>query len=387
MSATQLPDEYYPNALVFSLQSKLLRLPNDPAVAQWKKEVLDIIKTDEMAPFYEKLCSTLGWQPDAALLGTMKKQNEEALKALDAKKADAEENLGETEIKDALVEKAIYFTRIGDLDRALEAFDVAYGKIVGIGQKLDTLLTRCRLGFFFEETNMIKKNIDLCHEQLEKGGDWERKNKLKVYEGLYAIQTRDFKKAARLLIDATATFTATELMSTKNFILYCVICAMVGMSRKDLRENVVSNPEILSVIEQWPDLKEFMNAYFYCRYDEFMRTFVTVVDHIRQDHFLDRQSRYIVRALRLNAFKQFLASYKSVTIAVMADSFGVSDSFIDAEISAFITSAKLSCKIDKVNGIIESNIGDTRNMKFSDIIKQGDLLLNHMQKVAATMDR
>lgn len=387
MSATQLPDEYYPNALVFSLQSKLLRLPNDPAAAQWKKEVLEIIKTDEMAPFYEKLCSTLGWQPDTALLATMQKQNEEQLKALDVKKADAEENLGETEVKDALVEKAIYFTRIGDIDRAFEAFDVAYGKIVGIGQKLDTLLTRCRLGFFFERTNIIKKNIDLCHEQLDKGGDWERKNKLKVYEGLFAIQTRDFKKAARLLVEATATFTATELMSTKNFILYCIITAMVGMNRKDLRESVVSNPEILSVIEQWPDLKEFMNAYFYCKYDEFMRTFVTVIDHIRQDHFLDRQSRYIVRALRLNAFKQFLASYKSVTIAVMADSFGVSQSFIDAEVSAFITSSKLTCKIDKVNGIIESNIGDTRNIKFSQIIKQGDLLLNHMQKVAATMDR
>lgn len=27
----------------------------------------------------------------------------------------------------------------------------------------------------------IKENIDTCYALLEKGGDWERKNKLKVY--------------------------------------------------------------------------------------------------------------------------------------------------------------------------------------------------------------
>lgn len=340
-----------------------------------------------MGPYYENMASGFGLTIDQKLLTELKTKNEEELKKLDAKKADAEENLGETEVKDALVEKAVYLCRIGHKEKALEAYDVAYTKIVGIGQKLDVLLTRCRMGFFFDETNIVKKNIDLCHEQLEKGGDWERKNKLKVYEGLFAIQTRDFKRAAELLVDATATFTATELMSMKNFILYCVITAMCGMSRNDLKKKVVSCPEILSVIPQWPQLKEFLHAYYYCNYSDFMMHFVTVVDYLRRDHFLERQSRYIVRILRLNAFRQFLTSYKSVTITAMADSFGVSDAFIDSEVSGFITNAKLSCKIDKVSGIIESNVADARNTVYSQIVKQGDLLLNHMQKVASAVDR
>lgn len=378
---------YYPHMELILLQSKLERLPNDPEAGDWKKQVLEIIKQDHMAPYYESMAQNLGLMLDQALLESLKAKNEEELKKIDDKKADAETNLGETEVKDALVEKAIYLCRTGHKEKALEAYEVAYSKIVGIGQKLDVLLTRCRIGFFFDETSLVKKNLDLCDEQLEKGGDWERKNKLKVYAGLFAIQTRDFKRASELLIDATATFTATELMPMKNFILYCVITSMCGMSRNDLRKKVVSCSEILSVIPEWPGLKEFLHAYYYCKYSDFMQHFITIVGYLRKDHFLERQSRYIVRVLRLNAFRQFLASYKSVTISAMAEAFGVSSSFIDKELSGFITSAKLSCKIDKVAGIIESNVADSRNTMYSQIVKQGDLLLNHMQKVASAVDR
>ena len=59
--------------------------------------------------------------------------------------------------------------------------------------------------------------------------------------------------------------------------------------------------------------------------------------------------------MRLVAYKQYLESFKSVTINNMATSFGVSDEFIDQELSTFIYNGKLNCKIDKVAGVIESN--------------------------------
>ena len=39
------------------------------------------------------------------------------------------------------------------------------------------------------------------------GGDWEHKNRLKVYEGVFAMYSRDFKRAAALFLDSIATFT------------------------------------------------------------------------------------------------------------------------------------------------------------------------------------
>lgn len=67
-----------------------------------------------MAPYYESLCKSLDWQVDTDLLSKMKKANEDELKRLDDELEDAEKNLGESEIRDAMMAKAEYLCRIGD---------------------------------------------------------------------------------------------------------------------------------------------------------------------------------------------------------------------------------------------------------------------------------
>ena len=54
----------------------------------------------------------------------------------------------------------------------------------------------------------MKQQIDKAKKLCEEGGDWERKNRLKVYEALFFMVTRDFKKAGELFLDSTATFGA-----------------------------------------------------------------------------------------------------------------------------------------------------------------------------------
>jgi len=68
----------------------------------------------DMAPFYEELCSDLKWPVDNSLLAKMQSNNEETFKKLDETLKDAEENLGETEVRDALYAKAEHLCKIGD---------------------------------------------------------------------------------------------------------------------------------------------------------------------------------------------------------------------------------------------------------------------------------
>merc|ERR1712046_188642 len=160
---------------------------------------------------------------------------------------------------------------------------------------------------------------------------------------------------------------------------------MVALDRNTIREKLVNSPEVLSVIEETPNLQEFLQSYFGCQYASFMNTFVPIIDLVRQDRYLTRHVRHFMRIMRLNAYRQFLASYRSVTLQAMADEFGVTSSFIDTELSSFISSGKLTCKIDKVGGVIESNAADSRSEVYIEIIKQGDLLLNRMQKLSGAI--
>lgn len=90
--------------------------------------------------------------------------------------------------------------------------------------------------------------------------------------------------------------------------------------------------------------------------------------------------------MRLVAYKQFLASYKSVTIENMAENFGVGAEFLDKELSHFISIGKIKCKIDKVAGVIESNIPDKKVELYNQMLKKGDFLLDRIQKLGRALD-
>merc|ERR1719330_1145370 len=122
---------------------------------------------------------------------------------------DAKENLGDMEVRDALIAKAEFFNRIGDKDAAIQAYQDAYEKTVGVGGKLDNILTVIRIAFFFDDKELAKKEIDRAKVELGKGGDWERRNKLKVYEGVFLMMSRQWKDAAGLFLKVMPTFTAS----------------------------------------------------------------------------------------------------------------------------------------------------------------------------------
>jgi 26S proteasome regulatory subunit N7 len=67
-----------------------------------------------MAPFYKEVCSELKWDLDEGLVASLQQACDEKVKALDAKIEEAEKSLGETEIREAMLEKSEHFATIGD---------------------------------------------------------------------------------------------------------------------------------------------------------------------------------------------------------------------------------------------------------------------------------
>ena len=90
--------------------------------------------------------------------------------------------------------------------------------------------------------------------------------------------------------------------------------------------------------------------------------------------------------MRVRAYSQLLESYRSVQLDSMAKAFGVSVEFLDKELARFISGGRLHCKIDKVAGIVETVRHDTKNAQYQATIKQGDLLLNRIQKLSRVIN-
>ena len=90
---------------------------------------------------------------------------------------------------------------------------------------MDLVFLNIRVGLFFMDHEIIKANIAKAHQMLEQGGDWDRRNRLKVYEGLYAMAVRDFSSAAKLFLDAVSTFTRWAWLS---LVEIHQDCALIG---------------------------------------------------------------------------------------------------------------------------------------------------------------
>jgi 26S proteasome regulatory subunit N7 len=67
-----------------------------------------------MAPYYRLVTSAGALVHDSELLESMETDNEEQLKKLDERLAEAEKQEGESEISDALKARANHLTRCGD---------------------------------------------------------------------------------------------------------------------------------------------------------------------------------------------------------------------------------------------------------------------------------
>lgn len=168
----------------------------------------------------------------------MQAKNAEVLKKLDEAIEDAEKNLGEMEVREAYLRKAEFYSRIGDKDNAVNTFRQTYEKTVSLGHRLDIIFHLIRIGLFFMDHDLITRNIDKAKDLIEEGGDWDRRNRLKVYQGAYCMAVRDFKTAANLFLDTVSTFTSYELMDYKAFVRYTVYVSVISLTRNQLRDKV-----------------------------------------------------------------------------------------------------------------------------------------------------
>ncbi|KAK9883037.1 hypothetical protein WA026_001244 [Henosepilachna vigintioctopunctata] len=364
----------------------LLTIPDYKDIDKVKAELLKAIQENDMAPFYEQICQDSNWKKDIKLLNSLKSKNAEQIKKLDEAIEDAVKNLGEMEVREAHLKKAEYFSRIGDKENAVSAFRQTYEKTVSLGQRLDIIFHLIRIGLFFMDHELVTRNIEKAKSLIEEGGDWDRRNRLKVYQGAYCMAVRDFKTAATLFLDTVSTFTSYELMDYKEFVRYAVYTSIISLPRNQLRDKVIKGSEILEVLHSEPFVKDYLFSLYNCQYAEFFSNLAKVEEILRQDYFLNAHYRYYVREMKILAYTQLLESYRSLTLQYMAEAFGVTVEFIDKELSTFIAADRLHCKIDRVGGIVETNRPDLKNAQFNAVVKQGDLLLNRVQKLSRVIN-
>lgn len=378
-----------PNIPDHNLSQVQFILPNSSADEQKQliTELLEAIKAENMGPYYKYLTTELPefFPLDESLLESLTKINEDKLSELQKAVTEAEsDEESELDVNATLTSLAEYYTRIVDRKNATETYKKLLLLTQNTGSKIDILLSLARIDFFFRDYSKVSKHLSEVDSLIEKGGDWERRNRYKTYQGVYLMATRKFSEASKLLIDSLATFTSTELCTYEQVAQYAIICGVLSLDRVDLKAKIVDLPEILAIYSSAKSLEPLIsltNSLYTCQYNCFFQYLLESNDYcLKKNKYLRAHANYFMRELRCKAYAQLLESYKSLSLKSMARNFNVSEEFLDEDLCHFIPNNKINCTIDKVNGIIETNRPDNKNSQYHLLIKLGDALLTKLQK-------
>ena len=276
-------------------------------------------------------------------------------------------------------------------DKAIIAFNAIFDKTGILGTKIDIVLAMIRIGLFFGDKMLTKKSIERATTLVDSGGDWDRRNRLKAYQGLHLLTIRMHSQAAPLLLDSLSTFTSYELCSYSSLVVYAVLAGSVALKRVDFKSKVVDAPEIKAILgdaeehmsvltgaisagpgaadqemvdgsaieakttpstttavnlttfgrdgvqEQeaepkidFKPLANLVNSLYRRNYQLFFTSLGQVEEQfLSQDRYMYEHRWWYVREMRLRAYQQLLQSYRVVALESMASDFGVSVDFLD----------------------------------------------------------
>lgn len=218
-------------------------------------------------------------------------------------------------MRDTILDKAEFLRyECANYPEAEKIFREAYALTGGASRKMEILFEILLMNIEKEDIPLIKKDITECQKLVEDGADWDKKNKLKIFEGVYCMMIREFKKASDLFVSSIATFTCVELISFKEFVFYAVVLALLTQDRKTIKKEIIHCPDVLAINREIPFLKEFSESFYNCEYKTFFKVFIEICEQIKVDKYLKDHSFYYTKEMRLVAYKQYLESFKSVTI-------------------------------------------------------------------------
>ena len=274
-------------------------------------------------------------------------------------------------------------------DKALSAYESLLEKTGILGTRIDLVLAIIRIGIFFNDKPLVKKNIERAKTLVESGGDWDRRNRLKAYQGLHLLTVRSYNLAAPLLLDSLSTFTSYELCSYSSLVVYSVLAGSVSLKRVDFKSKVVDAPEIRAILGDGEEklsalsgtaaagpgegddrmtdttssaatptpapaainltalgsstapqeveapvdftpLVGLVRSLYNGNYQSFFLALAAVEEKfLSQDRYLYEHKGWFVREMRLRGYQQLLQSYRVVGLGSMARDFGISVDFLD----------------------------------------------------------
>lgn len=199
----------------------------------------------------------------------IEKDTNKELEEINKKISVALEEESDIELREAYVQRAEYYRSQLALEECIASYQLAIDKTAGAQKKLEYNLVILQIHFETKDWEPFAKYLEVCQKLNEEGGDWEKRNKLKVYDGIWMMLRRDLAGAAKTFLSCIDTFNAPEVISFNQLVFLGAVLGLVTLPRSDLKKKVFGNSEVIAILREDSLFENFMNSLYNRRYDSY----------------------------------------------------------------------------------------------------------------------
>ncbi|KAF9764793.1 26S proteasome non-ATPase regulatory subunit 6 [Nosema granulosis] len=263
-----------------------------------------------------------------------------------------------------------------DLDDALEDMRTLLREEASLSFKMDVHLCKIRMGILLRNKSLVEASMEDARDVFVRGCDWDRRNKFKIYQGIYFLMKGRFLESAQYFNESLPSFESNEMVSYKDAVQYMIFAGLLTYSRTEIKTKLIECSEVNEVGS--PESINLIKSLYECNYYDYLPMlykFLSSVSHnVYLSHFID----YFCKEMKKKAYKQLLDSYQFISISNMAQLFGIEESYLEEDLASFIVEGDLNCKIDKIDGIIL--VEDVEDQSIQKIIDKGNNLIRMIKK-------
>lgn len=84
-------------------------------------------------------------------------------------------------------------------------------------------------------------------------------------------------------------------MSYETLVFYAVITAIISMDRLSLKKKVLESSEAIVSLMKQEDVKNYLESFYYCRYHDFFKSLLIILNKIKADPYLKAHKKYFTR--------------------------------------------------------------------------------------------
>ncbi|EIJ88108.1 26S proteasome regulatory subunit N7 [Nematocida parisii] len=247
-----------------------------------------------------------------------------------------------------------------------------YNKSLSV--RFDIYTAQIRMLILLQWPSELARKFTEIESLLELGVDWARKNKFKVYFGLYLILQRKFKESSNFLIDALSTFESEEIMGFSDLVKFSLFSGLISIPRENIKN--LSESDINNHIITIPGALNLLLSLYNCTYTDIFKHIYVFSKELQHNPYLYDKLDYFIYRVKLRVYKQIFNSYNSITVYQISKILNISEGYIIRDIEVMIIKKDLLCKVNHSTMMVYKVIREAHDS----IIYKAEDILHTVQK-------